>query len=154
MAHRLRIAYAHHAAEVARAQFADELAPVDDVLPGERRADADIKARIKEINDRFDAARPKRLRVRVKSYSTDRVSTAVSDAESPARKKLMHLNRRGKTGTEIIDAINRSVRETVTAIHDEKTACWFSSTYGNKLLNPQTFNIDEGFNVLVIVPRE
>ncbi|TCV44465.1 hypothetical protein EDB97_1287, partial [Agrobacterium tumefaciens] len=78
----------------------------------------------------------------------------VSDAESPARKKLMHLNRRGKTGTEIIDAINRSVRETVTAIHDEKTACWFSSTYGNKLLNPQTFNIDEGFNVLVIVPRE
>lgn len=148
------LAYAHHAAEVARAQFADELAPADDVLPGERRADADIKARIKEINDRFDAARPKRLRVRVKSYSTDRVSIAVSDAESPARKKLMHLNRRGKTGTEIIDAINRSVRETVTAIHDEKTACWFSSTYGNKLLNPQTFNIDEGFNVLVIVPRE
>ncbi|UXS45910.1 hypothetical protein FY149_01205 [Agrobacterium tumefaciens] len=148
------LAYAHHAAEVARAQFADELAPVDDVLPGERRADADIKARIKEINDRFDAARPKRLRVRVKSYSTDRVSIAVSDAESPARKKLMHLNRRGKTGTEIIDAINRSVRETVTAIHDEKIACWFCSTYGNELLNPQTFNIDEGFNVLVIVPDE
>ncbi|WP_254229060.1 hypothetical protein [Agrobacterium salinitolerans] len=148
------LAYAHHAAEVARAQFADGLAPVDDVLPGERRADADIKARIKEINDQFDAARPKRLRVRVKSYSTDRVSIAVSDAESPARKKLMHLNRRGKTGTEIIDAINRSVRETVTAIHDEKTACWFCSTYGNELLNPQTFNIDEGFNVLVIVPDE
>lgn len=148
------LAYAHHAAEVARAQFADGLAPADDVLPGERRADADIKARIKEINDRFDAARPKRLRVRVKSYSTDRVSIAVSDAESPARKKLMHLNRRGKTGIEIIDAINRTVRETVTEIHDEKIARWFCSTYGNELLNPQTFNIDEGFNVFVIVPDE
>ncbi|OOO17789.1 hypothetical protein BS627_19855 [Agrobacterium salinitolerans] len=148
------LAYAHHAAEVARAQFADELAPADDVLPRERRADADIKARIKEINDRFDASRPKRLRVRVKSYSTDRVSIAVSDAGSPARKKLMHLNTRGKAGTEIVNAINSSIRETVTAIHDEKTACWFSSTYGNKLLNPQTFNIDEGFNLLVIVPQK
>jgi hypothetical protein len=148
------LAYAHHAAEVARAQFADGLAPADDVLPGERRADADIKARIKEINDQFDAARPKRLRVRVKSYSTDRVSIAVSDAESPARKKLMHLNRRGKTGIEIIDAINKTVRETVTEIHDDKIACWFCSTYGNDLLNPPTFNIDDGFNVLVIVPED
>ncbi|MFK3776925.1 hypothetical protein [Agrobacterium sp. NPDC089420] len=148
------LAYAHHAAEVARAQFGDGLAPADDVLPEVRLADADIEARIKEINDQFDASRPKRLRVRVKSYSTDRVSIAVSDAESPAQKKLMHINRRGKTGIEIIDAINRCVRETVTAIHDESIACWFTSTYGNKLLNPQTFNIDEGFNLLVMVPQE
>lgn len=148
------LAYAHHAAEVARTQFADELGPVDDILPEMRLADADIKARIKDINDQFDAARPKRLRVRVKSYSTDRVSIAVSDGESPARKKLMHLNRQGKTGIEIIDAINRTVRETVTAIYDERIAAWFSSTYGKELLNPQTFNIAEGFNVLVIVPYE
>ncbi|AYM07068.1 hypothetical protein G6L59_24890 [Agrobacterium tumefaciens] len=148
------LAYAHHAAEVARTQFGDGLAPADDVLPEVRLADADIEARIKEINDQFDASRPKRLRVRVKSYSKDRVSIAVSDGESPARKKLMHLNRRGKTGTEIIDAINRTVRETVTAIYDDKIACWFSSTYGDKLLNPQTFNIDEGFNLLVIVPED
>ncbi|MCA1869621.1 hypothetical protein HW571_28860, partial [Agrobacterium genomosp. 3] len=67
---------------------------------------------------------------------------------------LMHLNRRGKTGIDIVEAINRSVRETVTAIHDERVACWFSSTYGKKLLNPQTFNIDEGFNLLVFVPEE
>ena len=147
------LAYAHHAAEVARAQFGDKLAPADDILPEVRLADADIKARIKEINDQFDAARPKRLRVRVKSYSTDRVSIAVSDAGSPARKKLMHLNRRGKTGIEIIDAINRSVRETVTEIHDEKIARWFCSTYGNELLNHQAFSIDDGFNVLVIVPE-
>ncbi|WP_225247044.1 hypothetical protein [Agrobacterium tomkonis] len=147
------LAYAHHAAEVARAQFGDGLAPADDVLPEVRLTDADIEARIKEINDQFDASRPKRLRVRVKSYSKDRISIAVSDAESPARKKLMHLNRRGKTGIDIVEAINRSVRETLAAIHDEKIARWFSSTYGNKLLNPQTFNIDEGFNVLVIVPE-
>lgn len=124
------LAYAHHAAEVARAQFGDGLAPADDVLPEVRLTDADIEARIKEINDQFDASRPKRLRVRVKSYSKDRISIAVSDAESPARKKLMHLNRRGKTGIDIVEAINRSVRETVTAIHDERVACWFSSTYG------------------------
>ncbi|WP_285277799.1 hypothetical protein [Agrobacterium sp. SUL3] len=148
------LAYAHHAAEVARAQFGDGLAPADDVLPEVRLTDADIEARIKEINDQFDASRPKRLRVRVKSYSKDRISIAVSDAESPARKKLMHLNRRGKTGIDIVEAINRSVRETLAAIHDERVACWFSSTYGNKLLNPQTFNIDEGFNVLVFVPEE
>ena len=148
------LAYAHHAAEVARAQFGDGLAPADDVLPEVRLTDADIEARIKEINDQFDASRPKRLRVRVKSYSKDRISIAVSDAESPARKKLMHLNRRGKTGIDIVEAINRSVRETVTAIHDERVACWFSSTYGKKLLNPQTFNIDEGFNLLVFVPEE
>jgi hypothetical protein len=148
------LAYAHHAAEVARTQFGDGLAPADDVLPEVRLADADIEARIKEINDQFDASRPKRLRVRVKSYSTDRISIAVSDAGSPARKKLTHLNTRGKAGTEIIDAINRTVRETVTEIHDETTACWFCSTYGNDLLNPQTFNIDDGFNVLVIVPED
>ena len=139
---------------MARAQFGDKLAPADDILPEVRLADADIKARIKEINDQFDAARPKRLRVRVKSYSTDRVSIAVSDAESPARKKLRHLNRRGKAGAEIVNAINSSIRETVTAIYDERIAGWFSSTYGDKLLNPQTFKIEEGFNVLVFVPRE
>jgi len=66
----------------------------------------------------------------------------------------MHLNTRGKAGTEIVNAINSSLQETGTAIYDEKTARWFSSTYGDKLLNPQTFNIDEGFNVLVFVPRE
>ncbi|WP_240532262.1 hypothetical protein [Agrobacterium tumefaciens] len=68
------LAYAHHAAEVARTQFGDELAPADDVLPEVRLADADIEACIKAINDQFDASRPKRLRVRVKSYSKDRLS--------------------------------------------------------------------------------
>jgi hypothetical protein len=148
------LAYAHHAAEVARTQFGDGLAPAVDVLPEVRLADADIEARIKEINDQFDASRPKRLRVRVKSYSTDRISIAVSDAGSPARKKLRHLNRRGKTRVDIIDAIKESVRESVTAIHDENTACWFNSEHANKLLDLRTFNIDEGFNVLVIVPPE
>lgn len=80
------LAYAHHAAEVARTQFGDGLAPVDDVMPEAHYSDADIEARIRAINDRFDAERPKRLRVRVKSYSTDRISIAVSDAGSPARK--------------------------------------------------------------------
>ncbi|MDH6298828.1 hypothetical protein [Agrobacterium fabrum] len=148
------LAYAHHAAEVARTQFGDGLAPADDILPKVRLADADIEARIKEINDRFDASRPKRLRVRVKSYSTDRISIAVSDAGSPARKKLRHLNRRGKTRVDIIDAIKESLRESVTAIHDENTACWFNSEHANKLLDLRTFNIDEGFNVLVFVPPE
>ena len=148
------LAYAHHAAEVARTQFGDGLAPVDDVMPEAHYSDADIEARIRAINDRFDAERPKRLRVRVKSYSTDRISIAVSDAGSPARKKLRHLNRRGKTLVDIIDTIKESVRESVTAIHDENTACWFSSEHANKLLDLRTFNVDEGFNVLVFVPPE
>ncbi|MBO9653454.1 MAG: hypothetical protein J7562_03985 [Agrobacterium tumefaciens] len=148
------LAYAHHAAEVARMQFGDELAPVDNVMPEAHYSDADIEARIRAINDRFDAERPKRLRVRVKSYSTDRISIAVSDAGSPAHKKLRHLNRRGKTRVDIIDTIKESVRESVTAIHDENTAFWFSSEHANKLLDLQTFNVDEGFNVLVFVPTE
>ncbi|MCZ7451021.1 hypothetical protein O8B93_25970 [Agrobacterium rhizogenes] len=146
------LAYAHHAAEVARHQFGEELVPLDDIMPEARLGDAEIEARIRAINERFDAARPKRLRVRVKSYTKDRVSIAVSDAGSPARKKLIHLNTRDKPRIEIIDTIKKSVRESVSAVHDENIARWFISEHANKLLAPQTFNVDEGFNVLLIVP--
>ncbi|WP_336510114.1 hypothetical protein [Agrobacterium tumefaciens] len=148
------LAYAHHAAEVARAQFGDELAPADDVLPKVRLDDADIEARIKAINDQFDASRPKRLRVRVKSYMKDRVSIAVSDAGSPARKKLMHLNTRGGAGVEIIEAIKGVMKEAIATVYDQNIWLWFSSEHVNELLDPQTFDIDQGFNVLVIVPEE
>ncbi|MFK3781353.1 hypothetical protein [Agrobacterium sp. NPDC089420] len=146
------LAYAHHAAEVARHQFGQELTPADDIMPEAHHGDAEIETRIRTINERFDAARPKRLRARVKSYAKDRVSVAVSDAGSPARKKLIHLNTRDKPRIEIIDTIKKSVRESVSAVHDENIARWFISEHANKLLAPQTFNVDEGFNVLLIVP--
>ncbi|MGN7713477.1 hypothetical protein [Agrobacterium sp. LAD9] len=148
------LAYAHHAAEVARHRFGEELVPLDDVMPESRLGDAEIEARIGAINERFDAARPKRLRVRVKSYSTDRVSIAVSDAGSPARKKLMHLNTRGGAGVEIIEAIKGVMKEAVATVYDQNIWLWFSSEHVNELLDPQTFDIDQGFNVLVIVPEE
>lgn len=146
------LAYAHHAAEVVRTQFGDELAPTGDVLPEAHPDDQDIEARIRAINDRFDAARPKRLRVRVKSYATDRVSIAVSNAGSPVRKKLTHLNTRGRTAIEIIDAIEGAMEETVIAIYDQDTWVWFMAEHGSELLSSRDFNINEGFNILVIVP--
>ncbi|WP_236774354.1 hypothetical protein [Agrobacterium tumefaciens] len=148
------LAYAHHAAEVARAQFGDELAPADDVLPEVRMGDADIEARIKAINDRFDASRPKRLRVRVKSYAKDRVSIAVSDAGSPVRKKLMHLNRRGRQEAEILVDTKSKIEAAITALYDTHVSRWFMGVHCNDLLEPDRFDFNDGFNVLVFLPDE
>ncbi|CAD0212789.1 hypothetical protein AGRHK599_LOCUS2069 [Rhizobium rhizogenes] len=148
------LAYAHHAAEVARAQFGDELAPADDVLPKVRLDDADIEARIKAINDQFDASRPKRLRVRVKSYMKDRVSIAVSDAGSPVRKKLMHLNRRGRQKAEILVDTKSKIEAAITALYDTHVSRWFMGVHCNDLLELDRFDFNDGFNVLVFLPDE
>lgn len=148
------LAYAHHAAEVARLQFGDELAPVDDVMPEAHYSDEDIEARIRAINERFDAARPKRLRVRVKSYSTDRVSIAVSDAGSPARKKLMHLNMRAKQKAEILIEAKSKIETAITDFYDADVSRWFMGVYCNDLLKPDRFYFNDGFNILVFLPEE
>lgn len=59
------LAYADHAVEVAQEHFADDLIPVSDVMPETHLTADEIEARIQSINDEFDKARPKRLRVRV-----------------------------------------------------------------------------------------
>ncbi|TRA93167.1 hypothetical protein EXN23_10770 [Agrobacterium salinitolerans] len=148
------LAYAHHAAEVARHQFGEELVPLDDIMPEARLGDAEIEARIRAINERFDAARPKRLRVRVKSYTKDRVSIAISDAGSPARKKLMHLNGRGRQNAEILLEAKSKIETVITDFYDADVSRWFMGVHCNDLLELDRFDFNDGFNVLVFLPND
>lgn len=148
------LAYAHHAAEVARHQFGEELVPLDDVMPEARLGNAEIEARIGAINERFDATRPKRLRVRVKSYTKDRVSIAVSDAGSPARKRLMYLNRRDRQKAEILVDTKSKIETAITDLYDTHVSRWFMGEHCNDLLAPDRFDFNDGFNVLVFLPDD
>lgn len=148
------LAYAHHAAEVARQEFADDLIPVSDVMPETHLTDDEIKAHIQSINDKFDRARPKRLRVRVKSYYAAKLSVAISDAGKPAKRRLVQINTRTMSKAEILGAAKATVEETIGEYYDTDVARWFMAAHGNALLDEDRYDVREGFNVLVFVPNE
>ncbi len=146
----MHLAYAHHAAEVAQERFADDLIPVRDVMPETHLTDDEIKARIKTINDEFDRTRPKRLRVRVKSYEASRLSVFVSDAGKPAKRRLVQINTRKMGRCEILRDVRSKVEASIAEFYDAETARWFMMAHGRHLLSEDQFNIRDGFNVLVI----
>lgn len=144
------LAYAHHAAEVAHERFADDLIPVSDVMPETHLTDNEIEARIQSINDKFDRTRPKRLRVRVKSYHAGRLSVFVSDAGKPAKRRLVQINTRTMERSEILSDVRSKVEGSIAEFYDAETARWFMIAHGLLLLSEDQFNIRDGFNVLVI----
>lgn len=144
------LAYAHHAAEVAREHFADDLIPVSDVMPETHLTDDEIEARIQSINDKFDRTRPKRLRVRVKSYDAGRLSVFVSDAGKPAKRKLVQINIRRMERCEVLNEVRSKVEASIAEFYDAETARWFMMTHGQSLLSEDGFNVRDGFNVLVM----
>ncbi len=144
------LAYAHHAAEVAQEYFADDLIPVSDVMPETHLTDDEIKARLQSINDKFDSIRPKRLRVRVKSYHAGRLSVFVSDAGKPAKSKLLQINIRRMQRCEILSVVRSNVEASIAEFYDAETAHGFMRAHGRSLLSEEGFNIRDGFNVLVI----
>lgn len=144
------LAYAHHAAEVAQEHFADDLIPVSGVMPETHLTDDEIKARIKTINDEFDRTRPKRLRVRVKSYEAGRLSVFVSDAGKPAKSKLLQINTRRMERCEVLSDVRSKIEVSIAEFYDAETARWFMMAHGRHLLSEDQFNIRDGFNVLVI----
>lgn len=148
------LAYAQHAAEVAQEHFADDLIPVSDVMPETHLKDDEIEARIQLINDEFDRTRPKRLRVRVKSYHTDKLSVFVSDAGKPAKRKLVQINTRKLGKPEVFREAKSQVLASITEFYDAETARWFMQAHGDALLAEERFNVREGFNVLVMVEAE
>ncbi|WP_245445472.1 hypothetical protein [Agrobacterium rosae] len=145
------LAYAHHAAEVAHEYFADDLIPVSDVMPETHLTAEEIEARIQSINDDFDKARPKRLRVRVKYYHGSRLSVFVSDAGKPAKRKLVQINTRRLEKLDVLTEAKAKVEAAIAEFYDHDTAKWFMDAHGNALLAGDTFHVREGFNVLVMV---
>ncbi|MGV1755261.1 hypothetical protein [Agrobacterium sp. CG674] len=145
------LAYAHHAAEVAQEHFADDLIPVSDVMPETHLKDDEIEARIQAINDDFDKARPKRLRVRVKYYHGSRLSVFVSDAGKPAKRKLVQINTRRLEKRDVLTEAKAKVEAAITEFYDRDTAKWFMDAHGNALLAEDGFHVREGCNVLVMV---
>lgn len=145
------LAYAHHAAEVAHEHFADDLIPVSDVMPETHLTADEIGARIQAINDDFDKARPKRLRVRVKYYHGSRLSVFVSDAGKPAKRKLVQINTRRLGNLDVLTEAKVKVEAAIAEFYDQDTAKWFMDAHGNALLAEDTFHVREGFNVLVMV---
>ncbi len=145
------LAYAHHAAEVAHEHFADDLIPVSDVMPETQLEDDEIEARIQLINDKFDRTRPKRLRVRIKSYNTDKLSVFVSDAGKPAKRKLIQINTRKLGKLNVLTEAKAKVEAAIAEFYDPHTAKWFMDAHGNALLAEDRFDVREGFNVLVMV---
>lgn len=145
------LAYAHHAAEVAHEHFADDLIPVSDVMPETHLTADEIEARIQAINDDFDKARPKRLRVRVKYYHGSRLSVFVSDAGKPAKRKLVQINTRRLEKRDVLTEAKAKVEAAIAEFYDHDTAKWFMDAHGNALLAEDGFHVREGFNVLVMV---
>ncbi|NTF07996.1 hypothetical protein G6L37_17660 [Agrobacterium rubi] len=145
------LAYAHHAAEVAREHFADDLIPVSDVMPETHLTADEIEARIQAINDNFDKARPKRLRVRVKYYHGSRLSVFVSDAGKPAKRKLVQINTRRLEKRDVLAEAKAKVEAAIAEFYDHDTAKWFMDAHGSALLAEDGFHVREGFNVLVMV---
>ncbi|UHS64289.1 hypothetical protein HRR99_19710 [Agrobacterium vaccinii] len=112
------LAYAHHAAEMAQEHFADDLIPVSDVMPETHLTADEIEERIQSINDDFDRARPKRLRVRVKYYHGSRLSVFVSDAGRPAKRKLVHINTRRLEKLDVLTEAKAKVEAVITEFYD------------------------------------
>jgi hypothetical protein len=146
------LAYAHHAEAITRDKFAEQLVPAADVLPQVQISDEEIAARIAGINARFDAYRPPRLRVRVKSYGKDRLSIAVSDGGQPAQRELMHVNTASMSEGEIRATVKTRIGVAIKAIYYTEVAQWFAEAHGDVLLADEVFDLQEGFNVLVWVP--
>ncbi|POO57098.1 hypothetical protein CTT39_08495 [Agrobacterium rosae] len=148
------LAYAQHAADVAHEHFADDLIPVSDVMPETHLTDDEIEARIQSINDEFDKARPKRLRIRVKYYHGSRLSVFVSDAGKPAKRKLVQINTRKLDKAEMLATARSAVGATITEFYDAGVARWFMDAHGDNLLTDKHFHVRQGFNVLVFLPTE
>jgi hypothetical protein len=146
------LAYAHHAEAVTREKFAEQLAPASDVMPKVQIDDEQVAARIADVNARFDAYRPPRLRVRVKSYGDGRVSIAVSDGGQPAQRKLIHLNIASLSLEGMLGSVRARINETITEFYNADTARWFAAEHGDTLLKEGTFRISEGFNITVWLP--
>lgn len=146
------LAYAHHAEAVTRLLFAEQLLPAENVLPQTPIADEDVAARIAEINARFDANRPARLKVRVKCYGTGRLTVAISDGGQPARRKLMQLNTLSMPADDMLAFVKARIGETIEALYNADVAHWFAQEHGNALLSGERFQMSEGFNVTVWLP--
>jgi hypothetical protein len=148
------LAYAHHAEAVTRESFAEQLVSATDVLPHVQISDDEVTARLAAINARFDAYRPPRLRVRVKSYGKNRVSIAVSDGGQPAQRKLAQINIASMSSEAVLAIVKARIGETITAIYGTDIARWFAEKHGDALLADKVLDWSEGFNVLVWVPTD
>ncbi|MCF1492670.1 hypothetical protein GOZ83_06405 [Agrobacterium vitis] len=148
------LTYAEHSQEMTRQHFGDQLAPVSDVMPEVSIPEAEAKARLKAINAHFDAKRPPRLRVRMKSYHDGRLSINVSDAGSPAQRKLVSLNTKRLPLGETLAMASDRIMALITAFYNPDVADWFMQNHGAALLDPARYDPDAGFNVLLFVPVE
>lgn len=146
------LAYAHHAEAITITNFADQLVPAVDVLPQVQISDEEVVARIAAIDARFDAYRPPRLRVRVKSYGKGRVSIAVSDGGQPAQRRLLQVNTASLSSEEIRATLSARIGATIKTIYDADVAQWFAEAHGDALLKEGAFDVSEGFNIVVWLP--
>jgi hypothetical protein len=105
------------------------------------------------VNARFDAYRPPRLRVRVKSYGKYRVSIAVSNAGQSAQRKLVQVNTASMSADELRGSLMARIGEMIEAIYSADVARWFAKAHGDALLARGAFEVLEGFNVLVWIPN-
>lgn len=148
------LAYAHHAEQVTRQNFAAQLAPASNtVMPQVQMSEEEVSARIAEVNARFDAARPSRLKVRVKSYGKGRLSIAVSDGGHPARRKVIQLNTAALSHGGALVAAGR-INEVIADVYNADVARWFAQTHGKALLDPAGFDAVHGINVTLWLPAD
>ncbi|TDK35672.1 hypothetical protein E2F50_12125 [Rhizobium deserti] len=146
------LAYAHHAEEVTRQTFEDQLTPATDVMQQVQISEQEVLARLADINARFDTDRPPRLKVRVKSYGKGRLSVAVSDGGQPAQRKLIQLNTASLAHGGLLVAAGK-IQEIITEFYSADVAAWFAQEHAKHLLDPDRFNATAGLNVTLWVPR-
>ena len=148
------LAYAHHAEAVADLKFKDLLSPVTSVRPERQMSEEEIERRLNEINAQFDALRPPRLRVRVKSYHEGRLSVSVSDAGQPAKRSLVQVNVRGLAPGEMRSRLGQTLQKAIARIYSDPVAEWFMESQAPALVDAVCIQPEQGFNVLLFVPPD
>nr|WP_245999329.1 AP2/ERF family transcription factor [Paracoccus methylarcula] len=147
------VTFSPQAEEVARDRFKDRLETPANVLPHARLSKAEIKKRLASINARFDSLRPARLRVRGRRGTGGQVLTiSVSDAGRPARRKDMNIKMKRRPLEVALMKAAEKIEATITNIYNADAARWFMDEHGQHLLDPASFDPEEGFSVLVFVP--
>lgn len=146
-----------YADTVSRQLHPELLDEVPDVLPhAPPLSDEEIKAKLAEINARFDALRPPKLKVRVRRYGpeSDSYAVYVSDLGYPARRKLTTAYQGKQSLEAMLTKARKKITTRIDQLYSPAVTEWFMHEYGNALLDPARFDPDEGFIISVWVPPE
>ncbi|MGN8118059.1 hypothetical protein [Labrys sp. 22185] len=148
----------------AQRSFADRLtrlaeAPVEEI-PFKQDAEK-VEARLAAIEARFDAMRPRRLRVSVLPQGYHYLALLVSDGGlqgAAGRARRDHKVLRGSASfrsrdlSEALTDVTSRIEAMIARLYDQDVARWFMAYHAGLLRDPARFEAEGGLRVLAVLP--